>query len=94
MFFHLEPECVDLFANKKESTREAVVGRKVETQSLPEGISSVRSIFRNEIDKLMSGFKKPEPDFYKGYFASRVIVNHAATIPKKPAPPPTPPPGP
>lgn len=86
----------DLFANKKESPREAVVGRQVETLSLPQAISSVRSIFRNEIDKLMTAFKKPEPDFYNGYVASRIIVNHAATIPpKKPEPPtPTPTPGP
>lgn len=84
-----------LYANKKESPREAIVGRRVETLSLPEAINTVRSIFRNELDKMMTAFKKPEPDFYKGYVASRVIVNHAATIPpKKPAPPPTPPPGP
>jgi hypothetical protein len=72
-------EALDLFANKKESTREAVVGRKVETLSLPETIGSVRSIFRNEIDKLMTAFRKPEPDFYKAYFAARTIVNRAAT---------------
>jgi len=84
----------DIFANKKESTREAVVERKVETLSLPEAISSVRSIFRNELDKLMSAFKKPEPDFYKAYFAARIIVNRAATIPKKPEPAPAPAPGP
>jgi len=78
----------ELFANKKESPREAIVSRKVETLSLPGAISSVRSIFRNEIDKLMTAFKKPEPDFYNGYIASRIIVNHTATIPKKPEPPP------
>lgn len=78
---------LNLFANKKESTREAVVGRKVETLSLPEAIASVRSIFRNELDKLMQAFKKPDPDFYKAYFAARIIVNRAATISKKPEPP-------
>jgi hypothetical protein len=45
------------------------------------GFNTVRSIFRNELDKMMTAFKKSEPDFYKGYLASRVIVNHAATIP-------------
>jgi hypothetical protein len=84
---------LDLFANKKESTREAVVGRKVETLSLPEAIASVRSIFRNELDKLMNAFKKPEPDFYKAYSAARIIVNRAATRPAKEAAP-TPAPGP
>ncbi len=60
-----------------------MVGRKVETLSLPEGIASVRSIFRNELDKLMHAFKKPDPDFYKAYFVARIIVNHAATRPAK-----------
>jgi hypothetical protein len=42
---------------------------------------------------MMTAFKKPEPDFYKGYFAARVIVNRAATRPPKaimPSPTPTP----
>jgi hypothetical protein len=81
----------ELFANKKEKPREAIVGRRVETLSLPQAINTVRSIFRNELDKLMTAFKKPEPDFYTGYFVSRVIVNHAATIPPKKPAPPTPP---
>lgn len=78
----------DLFANKKEAPREAIVNRKVETLSLPEAISAVRSIFRNEIDKLMTAFKKPAPDFYNGYFTARIIIDRAATIPKKEEPPP------
>lgn len=82
----------DLFANKKESPREAIIGRKIETLSLPTAIRAVRSIFRNELDKLMTAFKKPEPDFYKGYFTARIIIDRAATIPKKEEPPP--PPGP
>jgi hypothetical protein len=40
----------------------------------------VRSIFRNEIDKMMSFFESLNSDFYGGYFAARVIVNKAATI--------------
>jgi len=88
----------DLFANKKESPREAIIGRRVETMSLPEAIRFVRSIFRKEIDKLMSAFKKPEPDFYIGYFAARIIIDRAATISPKeegaPAVPPAAPPAP
>lgn len=85
----------DLFANKKESPREAIIGRKIETLSLPTAIRAVRSIFRNELDKLMTAFKKPQPDFYTGYFAARIIVDRAATLPPKngsgpPSPPPTP----
>lgn len=53
---------------------------------------TARRIFRNEIDKTMSPFKKSNADFYNGYFAARVIVDRAAThaAPKKPATPPTP----
>jgi hypothetical protein len=82
---------LDRFANKKESTREAVVERKVETLSLPEGIASVRSIFRNEIDKMMMAFRKSHPDFYKAYFAARIIVNRAATRSAKEEEPASPP---
>jgi hypothetical protein len=85
----------DLFANKKESPREAIIERKIETLSLPSAIRAVRSIFRNELDKLMTAFKKPQPDFYTGYFAARITIDRAATVPpKKPGPPPTPPPTP
>lgn len=78
----------ELFANKKESPRDAIIGRKIETLPLPTAIRAVRSIFRNELDKLMTAFKKPEPDFYKGYFTARIIVDRAATLPKKEEPPP------
>lgn len=89
-------EAASLFSGKKESPRQAMVGRKVETLSLPEAIRSVRSIFRNELDKLMTQFKKPNPDFYNGYFTARIIVNRAATQPANapgpsPAPSPAPP---
>jgi hypothetical protein len=89
-----------LFDEAKDSPREAIIGRKVETLSLPADINSVRSIFRTEIDKLITGFKKSSPDFYNAYFAARIIVDRPATIPAKEetAPPPkpaaTPPPGP
>lgn len=83
----------DLFANKKESPREAIIGRKIETLSLPNAIRAVRSIFRNELDKLMTAFKKPEPDFYTGYFAARIIVDRAAKVPAKETAAPSPTPG-
>ncbi len=78
------------FAGMKTSPREAAVGRKAQTQSLPQLIANVRSIFRNEIGKMMTPFKKSNADFYNGYFAARVIVNLAAThaAPKKPTPTP------
>jgi hypothetical protein len=54
-------------------------------------IANVRSIFRNEIDKMMTPFRKSNADFYNGYFAARVIIDRAAShVPAKK--PPTPPP--
>jgi hypothetical protein len=43
---------------------------------------------------MMTGFKKLEPDFYNGYFASRLIVNRAATHSPKRAEAPIPSPAP
>ena len=79
------------FSTIKDSPRQAAVGRKAQTQSLPQLIADVRSIFRNEIDKLVTKKKKANPDFYAGYFAARIILNRAAThaAPKSP-PAPTP----
>jgi hypothetical protein len=63
--------------------------RTAQTVSLPHLIAKERSIFRNEIDKMVTKKKKTNPDFYAGYFAARVIVNRPAThaAPKPPAPP-------
>ena len=68
----------------------------MQTGSLAQLIASVRSIFRNEIDKMVTKFRKTNPDFYNGYFAARVFVNRAAshaapiqsTAPAIPTPPP------
>ena len=78
------------YAGIKTSPREAAAARKVQTASLSQSIASARSIFRNEIDKMITKFRKTNPDFYNGYFAARVIVNraasHAAPKPQPPSP--------
>jgi hypothetical protein len=67
------------------------LARAAKTQSLPQLIANVRSIFRNEIDKMMTLYEKSNADFYNGPFAARVIVNraalHGAPKPATPAPP-------
>ncbi len=73
------------FSDIKTAPREATAQRSVQTASLPQLIATTRSIFRNEIDKLISRFRSTTADFYNGYFAARVIVNRAAT--RKPNPP-------
>jgi hypothetical protein len=52
---------------------------------------------RNEIDKMMTVFRKSNPDFYNGYFTARIVIDRSATRPAKTpepsaaAPSPTPP---
>ncbi len=82
------------FAAMKTGPRMATGERKAQTETLPTLIGNVRSIFRNEIDKMVTKKKKSDADFYNGYFAARVIVNRAAThktppprtAPKPPSP--------
>ena len=76
------------FSDIKRGPRAATVERSTQTTSLPQLINAARSIFRNEIDKLMTKFKSSNAGFYNGYFAARVIINRPGT--QKPATPPTP----
>ena len=50
-------------------------------------ISNMRSIFRNEIDKMATKKKRSAPDFYNGYFVARTIVNRTATHKPQPEAP-------
>src|SRR5207244_4644412 len=63
------------FAGMKTSPREAAAARKVQTASLAQLIANVRSIFRNELDKMVTKLRKTNPDFYNGYFAAQVRFN-------------------
>ena len=74
----------------KTAPRDATVDRKVVTLALPEAITYVRGIYRNELDKLMTRFKRPQRDFFAAYTAARIIIDLPGTHPKKPAAPPTP----
>jgi hypothetical protein len=82
------------FDGMKTAPRDAVVNRKVATLSLPDALAFVRGIYRNELDKMMTRFKKKEPNFYSAYTVARIIVNRAAThaAPKTPATHPATPP--
>lgn len=79
------------FDGMKTAPRDAAVDRKVATLALPEAITFVRGIYRNELDKLMTRFRRSHPDFYAAYVAARIIVDRPATrTPKPPATPTTP----
>ena len=73
------------FQKFKTGPRQAAAQGKGQSQSLPQLIANVGSVFSNEIDKMMTPFEKSNPDFYRGYFAARVIADrthtHAAPTP-------------
>lgn len=76
------------FAAKKTAPRMAVSERKAQTESLPTLIGNVRSIFRNELDKMVTKKKKTAPDFHRGYFTARVIVDRPGSHGSTPVTPP------
>ncbi|MDE3066763.1 MAG: hypothetical protein KGJ60_04340 [Verrucomicrobiota bacterium] len=54
-------------------------------------MKTVTSLLRNNLDKEMLMFKKSSPDYYAGYLAARVIVDHGGrTATPQPTPPPPP----
>jgi hypothetical protein len=84
---------ITAFSDKKNAPRTATSERKGSTGSVAAQIRATRGIFRNRIDKMMRIFQKPNPEFYAGYLAARVIVDRPGTQggPPSPPPPPAPP---
>jgi hypothetical protein len=81
------PTGITTFAGMKTAPRSAKAARSGATGSVASLIGATRSLFRNQLDKMMTPFRKSNPDFYAGYFAARVIVNRAATQAPAPAGP-------
>lgn len=79
------------FAGVMSAPRAAIANRKGETDTLPALLSAQTSLLRNRLDKLMTRFKKAQPEFFAGYRAARVIVDRGGGHPP-PQPPATPPP--
>jgi uncharacterized membrane protein len=67
--------------------RQAAATRRAQTMTLPQLMANVRSIFRNELDKMIIAFQTSNPNFYNGYFAAHAVVDRAATHTTAPAPP-------
>ncbi len=76
------------FHGAKTAPREAVVGRKQQTDVMPGRIANLRSILRRQLDRQMTAFKRSNPEFYAGYLSARVIVDRGGSGGKKPAPTP------
>jgi hypothetical protein len=63
------------FDTLRNARRTAISEQKGTTMTLPEIIRTARSISRNQIDKLVTKYRKSNPEFYRGYFAVRTIVD-------------------
>jgi hypothetical protein len=70
---------IETFAGMRTAPRTAKAGKSGATQSIASLVQSARSLFRTQLDKMMTPFRRTNPEFYSGYFAARVIVNRAAT---------------
>jgi hypothetical protein len=87
---------INAFAPVKDTPRVTIAGRAGTTAGLPGKIESTRSILRNRLDKMMSRFRKSNPQFFAGYQAARVIVDRGGgggqdtPTPTPPVPPTTP----
>lgn len=80
------------FHGVKSAPRTAVAGRAGETNTLPDEISGLTSVLRNQLDKQMTRFRKSNPEFYAGYRSARVIVDRGGSGgTDKPSPTPPPP---
>ena len=71
------------FQGVKTKPREAVVGRKQETDLIQPVIKSLRSLLNRQLDRQMLTYKKPQPEFYAGYLSARVIVDRGNPAKKK-----------
>ena len=78
------------FHGVKSAPRTAIAGRAGETITLPDEISDLTSVLRNQLDKQMTKFRKSKPEFYAGYRSARVIVDRGGSggvVQASPAPP-------
>jgi hypothetical protein len=87
-------DAITTFSGMKTAPRTAKATKSGATQSIASLVQSARSLFRNQIDKLMTPFRRSNPEFYAGYFTARAVVNRAATHKTAPAIAPATPPGP
>jgi len=81
------------FSKVKTEPRDAVVEQSKQTGTVQGLTATLRTILRRRLDKLMTQFKRSDPEFYAGYLAARVIVDRGGGGGKKqpPTPPVTPP---
>ncbi len=74
------------FGKVKTEPRDAVVEQSKQTGTVQGLTATLLTILRRRLDKLMTQFKRTNPEFYAGYLSARVIVDRGGGG-KKPTPP-------
>jgi hypothetical protein len=69
----------------KNAFASAMAARSGQTKTLPQAVRDNQSLLKNQLDKLMTKFRKTQPEFYAGYLAARVIYNRRSHHAAKPA---------
>jgi hypothetical protein len=86
-------DALQRFNQTKVKPRSATSERTVQTQSLSTLVREASGILRDQIDRMVSLFRRSHPEFVAEYRSARVIVNRAAshrtTKPATTTPPPT-----
>ena len=80
------------FVPLKTAVPTAKAKKAGQTKTLPQAIRDNQTLLRKQLDRLMTKFKKKNPEFYAGYHTARTIVNrrsHHASPAPSPAPTPT-----
>jgi hypothetical protein len=79
------------FTAVKNAPKTAIAKRSGQTTTLPLAIAANQKLLKTQLDKLLTKFKKTNPEFYAGYLAARVVVNRRSHHqPKQPSPLPKP----
>ena len=87
-------DAITAFSGMKTAPRTAKATKSGATSTMASRVQATRSLFRTQLDKMMTPFRRTNSEFHTGYFAARVIVDRAATRSQKSTGPAEPPPAP
>lgn len=82
-------DLITTFSNVKSSTKEAIIDRAGFTGNIGNLFTEANAIVKNSLDKLITQYKRKDPDFYRRYKAARGIkipVAQKKVVVEDPAP--------
>jgi len=81
---------IDAYSAIVESPRSATNKVKSITEAIADNFEKADKALEDVLDRLMRGFEKTAPDFFREYEAARIIVDRPGSHNEPPAPPATP----